>query len=146
MLSNGNNENPLTFEMSTASLFRLINIDNTADSETEAKYLDKKPEATITKTTIVLFSVIQLSPLLIILESTTSSLKQTIIHSSGFILQARKINFKTIFLKQILIINFSQKVYFLKILAISPRNCFRRKRFNQRELVVLKTKEYIIPA
>ena len=49
----GNNENPLTIGMSTASLVRPINIDNTANSKTEAKYSEKrlaKPETTVVKT------------------------------------------------------------------------------------------------
>ena len=50
---NGNNENPPTIAMSTTSLFRPINIDNTVDSKTEVKHSDKnfaKPETTVAKT------------------------------------------------------------------------------------------------
>ena len=50
---NGNNENPLTIGMSTASLFRPINIDNTVESKTEVKHSDKnfaKPETTVANT------------------------------------------------------------------------------------------------
>ena len=49
---NGNNENPLNFGMSTATLFRPINIDNSVIFKTEAKYSDKKlvkPETTVAK-------------------------------------------------------------------------------------------------
>ena len=49
----GNNENPLTIGMSTASSFRPNNTDNTADSTTEANYSDKKlakSETTVAKT------------------------------------------------------------------------------------------------
>ena len=137
MLSNNYNENPFTFERSTASLFRPINIDSTRDSKTEAKYLEKNLRRPSQKLPIVLVSVIQLSLLLIILQSTTRSLKQTMFQSSRLTLQASKINFKTIFPRKILIIIFSQKTYFLKFLAISPRNVFRRKRFNQRAWVVI---------
>ena len=48
----GNNENPLTIGMSTASLFRPINIDNTVESKTEVKHSYKnfrKPETTFAK-------------------------------------------------------------------------------------------------
>ena len=51
--SNGIIENPLTIEMSTASLFRQINIDNAVESKTEAKHSDiklAKPETTVPKT------------------------------------------------------------------------------------------------
>ena len=47
---NGNNENPPTIGISTTSLFRPINIDNTFDSKTEVKHSDKnfaKPETTV---------------------------------------------------------------------------------------------------
>ena len=50
---NGNNENPLSMGMRTASLFRPINIDNTLESKTEVKYSDRnfaKPETTVAKT------------------------------------------------------------------------------------------------
>ena len=50
---NGNIENPLSMGMSTASLFRPINIDNTLESKTEVKHSDKnfaKPETTVAKT------------------------------------------------------------------------------------------------
>ena len=50
---NGNNENPLSMGMSTASLFRPININNTFESKTEVKNSDKnfaKPETTVAKT------------------------------------------------------------------------------------------------
>ena len=50
---NGNNENPLSMGMSTASLFRPINIDNTLESKTEVKHSDRnfaKPETTVAKT------------------------------------------------------------------------------------------------
>ena len=50
---NGNNENPVSIGMSTASLFRPINIDNTVDSKAEVKHSDKKcakPETTVAKT------------------------------------------------------------------------------------------------
>ena len=86
---NGNNENPLSMGMSTASLFRPINIDNTFESKTEVKHSDKnfaKPETTVAKLSIVLLSVIQLYLLLIILQSTSSSLKQTKIQSSRLVL------------------------------------------------------------
>ena len=49
---NVDNENPLIIEMSTASLFPPISVDNTAKSKTEAKQLDKelaKPETTVAK-------------------------------------------------------------------------------------------------
>ena len=50
---NGKNENSLTIGMSTANLIRPINIDNTVESETEAKHSDKKrakPETIVAKT------------------------------------------------------------------------------------------------
>ena len=50
---NGNNENPRTIGMSTASLFGPIVIDNTVESKTEVKHSDKnfaKPETTVAKT------------------------------------------------------------------------------------------------
>ena len=50
---NGNNENPLTIGISTASIFRPINIDNSVESKTELKQSDKKfakPETTVAKT------------------------------------------------------------------------------------------------
>ena len=49
----GNNENPLSIGMSTSSSFRPINVDNTVESKTEVKHLDKnftKPETTVAKT------------------------------------------------------------------------------------------------
>ena len=143
---NCNNENPLSMGMSTASLFRPINIDNTLESKTEVKHSDKnfaKPVTTVAsqqKLSMVLLSVIQRYLLLIILQSTSSSLKQTMIQSSRLVLQARKIKFKTIFLGKTLLINFSQKTCYLNFLEISPRNGFRRKRLNQRAWVVPNTK------
>ena len=50
---NGNNENALSMGMSTASLFRPVNIDNTLESKTEVKHSDKnftKTETTVAKT------------------------------------------------------------------------------------------------
>ena len=47
----GNNENALAIGMSTASLFRPINLDNTADSKTEAKYSDLKLAKHVTTVT-----------------------------------------------------------------------------------------------
>ena len=50
---NGNNENPLSMGMSTASLFRPMNINDTLKSKTEVKHSDKKfakPETTVAKT------------------------------------------------------------------------------------------------
>ena len=67
------------------------------------------------------------------------------IQSGRLILQAHKINFKTSSLRKTIIIIFSKKTYFLNFLEISPRNCFRCKRFNQWAWVVSNIKEYIIP-
>ena len=51
---NGNNENPPSIGMSTASLLRQVKIGNTADAKTGAKHSDKKlakPEMTVAETT-----------------------------------------------------------------------------------------------
>ena len=98
------------------------------------------------KLPIALLSVIQQYLLLIILQSTTSSLKQTMIQSSCLVLQARKINFQTIFHRKTLIIIFSEKSFFLNYFEITQRNGFRCKRFNQWTWVVPNSREHTLPA
>ena len=74
---NGNNENPFSIGMSTSSSFRPININNTVESKTEVNYSDKnfaKPETTVAKLPIGSLSVLKHYLLLIILQSTSSSL------------------------------------------------------------------------
>ena len=88
---NSNNENPLSMGMSTASLFRPINIDNTLESKTEVKHSDKnfaKPETTVAKTRDDRRSFCSqwYNVICCWSQSTSSSLKQTMIHSSRLVL------------------------------------------------------------
>ena len=87
---NGNNENPLTFGMSTASFFRPNNIDNTVESKKEAKHSDKKLakfETTVARTPDR-FDL--RDTMLSAVDNFTSSLKQTMIQSRRLVLWACK--------------------------------------------------------
>ena len=88
--SNGTNKNPLTIGKNAASFFRPINNDNTIEYKTEAKHSDKKNLQNLRRTSqklpTVLLTVIQRYLLLIISQTITSSLKQTMIESSRFVL------------------------------------------------------------
>ena len=131
---NGKNENPITIGMSTAGLFRTININNTVDSKKEAKYLDKKPakpETTVAKTT----------DLFALSDTTISAVDHFTIHhqqlktDNGSIqplnFASTKLDFKSIFYRKTLLIIFSQNTYFLNYFEISPRNGFSCKCFIQ---------------
>ena len=110
--------------MSTANLFRPINIDNTADSKTEANYIVEKlakPETTVTKTHVRFalsdttisaaghFTVNHQQP-----KTNNDSIQPL-----NFVSTQK--NFQTNSLRKTLKIVFSQNTYFLNFLEISPR-------------------------
>ena len=144
---NGNNENPLSMGMSTASLFRPINIDNTLESE--VKHSDKnfaKPETTVAKT-LDRFALSDTT--LSAVDNFTINQQQLkadndSVQPLSFVSTQNK--FQNHFPKENFNNQFQSKTCYLNFLEISPRNGFRRKRLNQRAWVVPNAKEHAIPA
>ena len=146
---NGNNENPLFMGMSTASLFRPINISNTFESKTEVKNWDKnfaKPETTVAKT---LNSFALTDTTLSAVDNFTVNQQQLKANNDSvqplsFVSTQNK--FQNHFPQENFNNQFQSKNMLSEFSRDMARNGFRRKRLNQRAWVVPNTKEHIIPA